>query len=92
MSVLYYFHRFDAFLHIFGEMRGRRILKKISRISLKRCPKSAHVFCPKTAPKKKMDIYFTYILESFHQDSYGFQNLISNWGVGVMNFKNTIAR
>ena len=31
------------------------------------------------------------IVKNFHQDTYGFQNFMSSWGVGVMNFENNIA-
>ena len=33
-----------------------------------------------------------YILKNLHQDTYKFKNLISSWGVGVINIENTINR
>ena len=56
MSVLYYFHRFDAFLHIFGEMRGRRILTKLSTHFEKGAQNLRTFFVRKLLPKKKMDM------------------------------------
>ena len=58
MSVLYHFHLFDAFLHIFGEMRERRILTKLSTHFSKKVPKICARFLAESGyQKKKMDIY-----------------------------------
>ena len=53
MSVLYHFHLFDAFLHIFGEMRERRILTKLSTHFSKKVPKICARFLAKTCSQKK---------------------------------------
>ena len=53
MSVLYHFHLFDAFLHIFGEMRERRILTKLSTHFSKKVPKICARFLAKSGSQKK---------------------------------------
>ena len=53
MSVLYHFHLFDAFLHIFGEMRERRILTKLSTHFSKKVPKICARFWAKSGSQKK---------------------------------------
>ena len=42
---------------------------------------------------KRLCIYvLIYVLKICHQDSYGFQNLMSSLGVGVMNLENPAGR